>query len=36
MDNKAWPWRKKSSEKAIPTTEKINDSLKGNEEEVIQ
>lgn len=34
MDNKAWPWRKKSSEKAIPTTEKINDSLKGNEEEI--
>lgn len=36
MDQKTWLWRKKSSEKAIVTTDKINSSLKGNEEEVIQ
>lgn len=35
MDQKTWLWRKKSSEKAIVTTDKINSSLKGNEEEVI-
>jgi hypothetical protein len=36
MDQKTWLWRKKSSEKAIVTTDKINSSSKGNEEEVIQ
>ncbi|KAK9990659.1 hypothetical protein SO802_025644 [Lithocarpus litseifolius] len=34
MDNKAWLWRKKSSEKTVLSTEKINTSLKGNEEEI--
>lgn len=34
MDQKTWLWRKKSSEKAIVTTDKINSSLKGNEEEI--
>jgi len=36
MDNKAWLWKKKSSEKTVLSTDKINTSLKGNEEEVIQ
>ncbi|KAE7999633.1 hypothetical protein FH972_004040 [Carpinus fangiana] len=34
MDQKTWLWRKRSSEKAIVTTDKINSPLKGNEEEV--
>ncbi|KAF8377577.1 hypothetical protein HHK36_030959 [Tetracentron sinense] len=35
MDHKTWLWRKKSSEKTIIASDKINLSLKGNEEEII-
>lgn len=33
MDNKSWPWRKKSTEKIIVANDT---SVKGNEEEVIR
>ncbi|KAF8410095.1 hypothetical protein HHK36_002617 [Tetracentron sinense] len=35
MDHKTWLWRKKSSEKTIVTSDKVNLSLKGYEEETI-
>lgn len=34
MDHKPWLWRKKSSEKTIIATDKLDLSLKGNEAEV--
>ncbi|KAK3221907.1 hypothetical protein Dsin_008932 [Dipteronia sinensis] len=34
MEHKTWLWRKRSSEKAIITTDKLDLSLKGNEEEI--
>ncbi|KAL5819658.1 hypothetical protein ACOSQ4_023500 [Xanthoceras sorbifolium] len=34
MDHKTWLWRKRSSEKTIITTDKLDLSLKGNEEEI--
>ncbi|KAK2657514.1 hypothetical protein Ddye_010566 [Dipteronia dyeriana] len=34
MEHKSWLWRKRSSEKAIITTDKLDLSLKGNEEEI--
>ncbi|KAI9166038.1 hypothetical protein LWI28_025152 [Acer negundo] len=34
MDHKTWLWRKRSSEKAIITTDKLDLSSKGNEEEI--
>lgn len=34
MDHKTWLWRKKSTEKMIVATDKVNLSPNGNEEEV--
>lgn len=34
MDHKPWLWRKKSSEKTIIATDKLDLPLKGNEAEV--
>lgn len=34
MDHKTWLWKKKSSEKSIITTDKLDLSMRGNEEEV--